>query len=151
MNILIIRLASLLSSGLIAGILFGIWVGYNPKNLSAQTYVEQQQSVIKAMNTFMPLMGLVTIAITLTAAFMQKEKLSNFTTLLFAAGLLILSGLLTRFGNQPINSVMLTWDKLDPPANWVELRDRWWNLHTIRMLSAFIAFCLISCSSIRKV
>jgi hypothetical protein len=59
-------------AGLVAGTLFGIWIGYNPQNLSAQTYIEQQQSVIKALNTLMPLLGLIAIILTVISAFMQR-------------------------------------------------------------------------------
>ena len=64
MTILIIRFLNLLMAGLIAGTLFGIWIGFNPQSLSAPTYVEHQQSVIKALNTLMPLLGLITIILT---------------------------------------------------------------------------------------
>lgn len=57
----IIRFLNLIMAGVLAGILLGIWIGYNPKNLSVQTYIEQQQSVIKALNTLMPFFGLFTL------------------------------------------------------------------------------------------
>ena len=107
----IIRFLNLIMAGVLAGILLGIWIGYNPKNLSVQTYIEQQQSVIKALNTLMPLFGLFTIIITFIAAFIQKQNLPVFVTLLIAAVLLIISGLVTKFGNQPINSIVITWNK----------------------------------------
>lgn len=146
----IIRFLNILMAGLIAGTLFGIWVGYNPKNLSAQTYVEHQQSVIKALNTLMPLLGLITIILTLTSAFLQKNNRTVFFTLLIAAILLIISGLVTRLGNQPINSIVMTWNKSDISNNWEELRDKWWSLHTIRALAALAAFCLIALSGMRR-
>lgn len=150
MNIQFFRLIILILSGLIAGTLFGIWAGYNPKGLSVQTYVEQQQGVIRALNTLMPLMGLITILITVAVAFMLKEHQATFVILLLAAGLLIVSGLITKLGNQPINAIVITWEKSNAPTNWTELRDRWWSLHTIRMLTAVMAFGLIAWSSIRK-
>ena len=52
MTILIIRFLNILMAGLIAGILFEIWIGYNPQSLSAPTYVEHQQSVIKSLNGY---------------------------------------------------------------------------------------------------
>ena len=137
-------------AGLIAGILFGIWVGYNPKTLSVPTYIEQQQSVIKSLNTLMPLVGLITIILTIIAAFLQKKNQAVFITLLIAAVLLIISGLVTRFGNQPINSIVITWNKTDIPNNWEGLRDKWWTFHTIRTGASFLAFCLIVWASMRK-
>jgi hypothetical protein len=137
-------------AGLIAGILFGIWIGYNPQNFSAQTYVELQQSAIKALNTLMPLLGLITILLTVISAFIQKDNKTIFIALLIAAAFLIVSGLVTRFGNQPINSIVMTWNKADVPGNWTELRDKWWSLHKIRAVTAVLAFCIIIWTNIRK-
>lgn len=91
MTTLIIRFLNVIMAGLMAGTLFGIWIGYNPKNLSVLAYIEQQQSVIKALNTLMPLLGLITIILTMMAAFGQKQNQAIFVTLLVAAALLIVS------------------------------------------------------------
>src|SRR5687768_15388719 len=121
-----IRMVNVILAGLVAGIIFGVWIGFNPQNLSAPTYVEQQQNAIKALNTLMPLLGLVTIIITVTSAFLQRHDKTVFIVLLMAAIFLIVSGLVTRFGNQPINSIVMTWSKDNVPDNWTELRDKWW-------------------------
>ena len=150
MTILIIRFLNILMAGLIAGTIFGIWIGYNPQNLSAPTYVEHQQSVIKALNTLMPILGLITIVLTVISAFMQKDNKIIFISLLVAAVLLIISGLVTRFGNQPINAIVMTWNKADVPSNWTELRDKWWSWHIIRAVTTIVAFCLIVWTSMQK-
>lgn len=146
MTTLIIRFLDIIMAGLIAGILFGIWLGYNPRNLSATTYLEQQQSAIKALNTLMPLLGLITIVLTLISAFLRKENKPVFILLLIAAIFLVISGLVTRLGNQPVNTIVMTWNKAAIPNNWTELRDKWWSLHKIRAVAALLAFCLIICT-----
>jgi Domain of unknown function (DUF1772) len=150
MTTLIARFLNLLMAGLIAGTLFGIWIGYNPENLSAQTYIEQQQNVIRALNVLMPILGLITIVLSIVAAILQRHNRPVFVTLIIAAVLLIVSGLITKFGNQPINSIVMTWNKTDAPGNWTELRDKWWSFHKERTLTAFLAFCLIIWSGFRK-
>jgi uncharacterized membrane protein len=150
MTTLIIRYLNIIMAGLLAGIILGVWLGYNPKTLSISTYVEQQQSVIKALNTLMPLLGLLTTILTLTSGFLQKNNKVIFITLLIAALFLIISGLVTRLGNQPINSIVMTWNKENVPADWTELRDKWWSFHIIRTLTALVAFCLIVWTSVRK-
>lgn len=150
MTTLIVKFLNILMAGLVAGTIFGIWIGYNPENLSPQAYVELQQNTIGLLNTLMPVLGLITIILTVTAAFLQKQHQPVFITLLIAAGFLITSGLITKFGNQPINSIVMTWNRMDVPANWMELRDKWWTLHSIRTLTAVIAFCLIIGSNMRK-
>lgn len=145
-----VRFFNIIVVALVAGTIFGIWIGYNPKNLSAPTYIEQQQNAINALNTLMPLLGLIAILLTLTSAFLQKKDKNTFIFLLTASVLLILSGLTTRFGNQPINSIVMTWDMNSPPGNWMELRDKWWTYHIIRSLTAITGLCLIVWSSMKK-
>ena len=137
-------------AALVVGSIFGIWIGYNPKDLSAATYIEQQQSVINALNTLMPILGLITILLTLTSAFLQKKEKTIFITLLIATVFLIISGLTTKFGNQPINSIVIAWDMNSPPPNWEELREKWWTFHKIRTAAGFAGLCLIIWTQMKK-
>ena len=146
----IIRFCNIIMAALVTGTIFGIWIGYNPKDLSASTFIEQQQNAILALNTLMPILGLITILLTLTSAFLQRKDKVAFLVLLVASAFLIVSGLTTRFGNQPINSIVMTWDMNNPPNNWTELRNQWWIFHELRTLSAFIGLCLIVWTSIKK-
>jgi len=146
----IVLFLDILITGLISGIIFGIWIGYNPQDLSAQTYVEQQQNVIRALNTLMPVLGLIAIILTVTSAIFQKLNKPVFIILLIASGLLIISGIVTRFGNQPINAVVMTWNLNEIPENWTVLRDKWWTFHIIRTISSLIAFSLITSTVIRN-
>jgi hypothetical protein len=69
----ILRFISIIITGLIAGTLVGIWLGYNPITFSFSTYLEYQQGAIKALNTIMPLLGLIAIILTFVSAFLQKD------------------------------------------------------------------------------
>ena len=146
----IIRFCNIVMVALVTGIIFGIWIGYNPKDLSASTFIEQQQNAILALNTLMPILGLITILLTLTSAFLQRKDKIAFSALVVASVFLIVSGLTTKFGNQPINSIVMTWDMNTPPNNWTELRNQWWIFHELRTLFAFIGLCLIVWTSIKK-
>lgn len=146
----IIRFCNIVMVALVTGTIFGIWIGYNPKDLSAPTFIEQQQNAILALNTLMPILGLITILLTLTSAFLQRKDKITFSVLVVASVFLIVSGLTTKFGNQPINSIVMTWDMNTPPNNWTELRNQWWIFHELRTLSAFIGLCLIVWTSIKK-
>jgi hypothetical protein len=150
MKIAIIRVLNVVVVGLVAGSIFGILLGYNPHELSAATYIEQQQSIITALNTLMPILGLVAILLTLTSAFLQKNDKNVFICMLVATAFLVISGLTTRFGNQPINGIVLTWDMNTPPSNWMALRDKWWSFHIFRTITALIAFSLVAWASVNK-
>jgi hypothetical protein len=123
----IIQFSNIVLTGLIAGVIFGIWIGYNPRDLSAVTYVEQQQNAIHAPNVLMPILGLISILLTLVNALMRKREKSKRYLLIMAAILLIAGGLITRFGNQPINAIVISWNAETIPDTWTALRDKWWS------------------------
>ncbi len=117
MTLSFVRLANIIFAALIAGGMFVIWAGYDPATLSPSTYVEQQQNAIRALNVVMPVLGAIAIALTLISALLQRKDRTVFVLLVVAAAFLIISGVVTRFGNQPINALVMTWDIARPPAN----------------------------------
>jgi len=139
----IIQFSDILLTGLIAGVIFGIWLGYNPEDLSAVTYVEQQQNVIQSLNVLMPILGLFSIILTIVYAVISKREKRKRNLLTLAVGFLIISGLITRFGNQPINAIVMTWNLDAIPDTWTALRDKWWSFHIMRTISTIAGFAII--------
>ena len=137
----IIRFIGLLLMSLLVGTMFGIWLGFNPSGFTAATYVEQQQHAIRALNTVLPALGAVCILLTAMWAALTKIDLARYL-LIVAIGFLVVSGLITRFATQPINSVVMTWSAQAPAANWMELRDTWWYWHILRTLAGICALSL---------
>jgi uncharacterized membrane protein len=138
----IIRFIDLLLVGLLVGTMFGIWIGYSPAGLTAATYVEQQQHTIRALNTLMPLLGAVCIVLTMALMLTKGNRRTRY--LLGASVLcLLIAGVVTRFANQPINSLVMTWNAQAPPANWTEFRDQWWQWHIVRTVAGIAALCLL--------
>ena len=148
MTVAIVRLASIVFAALVAGGMFVIWAGYDPAALSPSTYVEQQQNAIRALNVIMPVLGGIAVLLTLISAFLQKSDRTAFILLIVAAAFLIVCGLVTRLGNQPINAIVMTWDMARPPAIWTELRDQWWGFHKLRTISGLIALVLVAWASV---
>jgi len=143
MTLHMVRFVNTFMAALVMGIVFGVWAGFNPHNLSAVVYVEQQQNSIRNLNVLMPVLGLITIIITLLAAFLQRAQKRIMLSLVIAAFFFIATGLITRFGNQVINSEMITWNSLNPPADWQTIRDRWWQLHCYRTMTALIGMLVL--------
>jgi uncharacterized membrane protein len=138
-----LRFGLLLLLSLLAGTMFGIYAGFNPAPLSSMAFVEQQQNAIRGLNVLLPSMGAACIAITLILAALTKGDARPRYLLAIAAVLLIAAGLITRFGNQPINAIVMTWVPEAPAANWEQLRDDWWRLHIIRTSSAIVALVFV--------
>ena len=143
MSATIIRFVDLLLVALLVGTIFGIWIGFNPAGLSPATYVEQQQHAIRALNTFMPLLGALCIVLTIALAVLTKKDRRTRYLLIATALCLLLAAVVTRFANQPINSIVMTWTPQAPPANWMELRDQWWQWHIVRTVAGIAALCLL--------
>lgn len=137
-----IRFVSLLLTSLLVGTMFGIWLGFNPAALTASTYVEMQQNAIRALNISLPVLGLACILLTAALAVLTKSDKRGRFLLVASAICLVTAGLITRFGNQPINAVVMTWSPHAPAGNWMELRDTWWSWHILRTMAGVGALAL---------
>lgn len=128
---------------LMAGTVFGIWLGYNPAEYSSSTFVEQQQAAIRALNVTLPVLGAIAILLTIISAYLARASSNTLYLLLTTILFLLVAALVTRFGNQPINAIVITWSIQAPPENWTTLRDSWWQWHIIRTLAMIAALSLI--------
>jgi len=150
MTALIIDFADLLLAGLLTGAIFGAALIMSPAGLDATTYVIAQQNGIRALNSIMPLLGAATIILTLVAAFIASGDPARTNLLFAAAAGLIVVGLVTRFLNQPINAIVMTWNANSPPADWTALRDAWWRWHLVRLALALAALSLVIAAALRR-
>ena len=146
----IIRFIDLLLVALVAGTTFGIWVGYDPAGLSAATYLEQQQHAIRALNSLMPALGAICVVLTLALAVMAKRSPGARYLTVAALLCLVAAGVVTRFGNQPINVQVMTWTAQTLPPNWMQFRDWWWQWHVIRTVAAVSALCLLIMATLTR-
>lgn len=137
-----IRFISLLLTSLLVGTMFGIWLGFNPAALTATAYVEMQQNAIRALNVSLPVLGFVCIFLTAALAVLTKHNKRTRYLLVAVIICLVAAGLITRFANQPINAVVITWSPQAPAANWTELRDTWWYWHVLRTIAGVAALAL---------
>ncbi len=138
----IFRFSLLVLLAVLVGTMFGIWVGFNPASLSASAYVEQQQNAIRSLNTLLPAMGAICILLTISLAVLSKDNPRSRYMLFGAAALMLVAAVVTRFGNQPINAIVILWSPQSPAANWVELRDQWWQWHVVRSVAGIGALAL---------
>jgi uncharacterized membrane protein len=138
-----LRFCQLLLIALLVGTMFGIWVGANPEALSAAAYVEQQQNAIRALNTLLPVMGGGAIVLTIALAMTAKQDLRARALLVLAVLLLAAAGLITRFANQPLNAIVMTWNPQALPPEWTLVRDTWWFWHILRTVSGIAALALV--------
>ena len=143
MTTTILRFVLLVLLAMLVGTMFGILVGYNPASLSPTAYVEQHQNAVRALNTLLPVMGASCIALILVLAAASRDSHLARYVLVAAALLMLVAALVTRFANQPINAVVMTWSPQAPPVDWVRLRDEWWDWHIVRTAAAIAAYVLV--------
>jgi len=146
----IIRFLNIILAALLAGTSFGIWIGFNPMNLSPSTYIEQQQNMLQSLRTLMVSLIVFATIITILSAYLQKHDNSTFIFLILAAVFFIACALITLFGNKPIDDIVIIWTKDAIPNNWTELRDNWWSFHLLRTIAEIIALLLVTWTSIIK-
>jgi archaellum biogenesis protein FlaJ (TadC family) len=147
----IVRFLNIIVVALLAGVSFGIWIGFNPTSLSASAYIEQQQNMLHSLRSLLVSLVVIATLITILSAYLQKNSRTAFISLLIAAILLIACILITRFGNKPIDDLVIYWTNETIPDNWTELRDKWWSFHIIRTIAEILALFLITWTSINKV
>jgi hypothetical protein len=133
---------ALLVLSLVVGAMFGVWRGFNPASFSPATFVEVQQGAIRGLNVLLPAMGAISIVTVLLLAFFGRGRPIVLSLYLAAAAAMIVAGLVTRFGNQPINAMVMSWSTL-PPAGWETLRDSWWSWHLVRLAAGIVAELLL--------
>jgi uncharacterized membrane protein len=150
MFIAILDFANMLLAALLVGAIFGIWLILNPVGVDASSYVVLQQQAIRAVNKVMPALGAATILLTLGAAVFGRNDSTRFRLLLATVICFVVVGLVTRFLNQPINAIVMTWKKESPPADWTVLRDQWWRWHLVRLGTSVTGLCLLIVSLLKR-
>jgi hypothetical protein len=71
--------------------------------------------------------------LTMVSAFLARRDRPALFYLLLASALCLTGVLLTIFGNIPILNQIATWNFGSPPADWKELADKWWWIHSVRI------------------
>ena len=146
----IIDFANLLFAALVVGAMFGVWLVFNPAGLDASFYIALHQQGIRALNKRMPALGAATILLTIAAAALGRANIMRFRLLVAAVVCFLATGLITRFLNQPINAIMISCSASSPPSNWIELRDKWWQWHLIRLATGLVGLSLLIAATLRR-
>lgn len=143
------RFFQLLLGAFVVGTMFAVWVGYDPRGFSYATYVEQHQNAVRGLNVLIPALALITILLTLYTAYLQRAWRGQMLLLLLATVFLVVAGLATRLGCQPINAIVDTWSPNAIQSDWEVMRAEWWHYHVVRTVSGTIGYALVVFSVVR--
>lgn len=141
---LAVHFLALLLTGLVAGAVFAVWQGYDPRGLDAAAFVAVHQGAVRGLNVLMPVLGLGSLVfIAISAWSVRKERLT-LGLLVLALLCLAAAGIITPVYNQPINAEVMGWTPARVPQNWTALRETWWTWHVVRTVLALAGFTLVT-------
>lgn len=129
----IVHFAAICASGIITGGQYVVSFDYSTAGMTASFYTEKMQYAIHHIGT--PLFGML-IATTLlnfaSALLYRKDRRTCY--ILVASGVcFLIGGLITKFGNIPLLDLIDTWSVSSPPANWLEIAQKWYFFHSVRI------------------
>ncbi len=142
------RVAALFCSGLMAGLLFGDWLGpsFARSAMSESNFIQFQQIVhINYLLTLPALSTLALLAPILWLMILRRQRHRGEFKLILVATLAILIGYTITFVfNVPVNDQLETWNAASPPANAREIWSRWENAHVVRTIFWMLGFLIES-------
>ena len=146
-----VRFANLVLAGLLAGNEFGTKVAMHPalEELSTPERIRAEQAVTRRYGAIMPLWMLSTVGSSVAALALSRGSRGFLPTL---AGTACFVGMLlsTLLGNVPINRRTLEIDPDEDEEEFVELRERWDRLHTLRVVLTVAGFGLLIAGAPRE-
>ena len=123
---------------------------YGTTGLTASFYTEKMQYAIHHIGT--PLFGMLIAAtlLNLLAAFLYRNDRRTFLILAGAGLCFLVGGLITKFGNIPLLDAIDTWSVSAPPSNWLEVAERWYLFHSVRIAVDLVGFFLAVLSTFTR-
>ena len=134
----IIRVVAVLCSGLMAGLLFGDWLGpsFARAAMNASSFIQFQQIV--HINYLRTLPALSTIAVAAPILWLiilrTRSDSAEFKILLSATVAIAVGYTITFVFNVPVNNQLETWDFAAPPADAREIWSHWEKAHVVRTI-----------------
>ena len=145
-----IDFADVLLAALLVGAMFGVWLMLNPARRAAGLYITLHQQGIRTLNTALPAFGAANILLSIAAAVLARGENARFPLLVATTLCFMAAAVITRFRNQQINATVSTWRSDAPPANWIDVTDKWLRWHVIRLLVGLGGLSLLVGAMLRR-
>lgn len=130
-----LKVAHLFAFSLLTGFLAVVQWSLVPaqNRLDAAGYATLEKGMNDVLELLTPLLMITSLAAALVVLYLAWQRKPLIRMLYGLAGLCLVAMIVsTLLINAPINSTIDGWDAAAPPANWMELRDRWEFGHAIR-------------------
>jgi uncharacterized membrane protein len=145
----LVQALALLSSGLLAGVFYYGTFTVVPAfyDVPIDVHLKYRVALMSHNAVYVQLLTVIAILVPVWLAFVNKKSRLIRNYALLAALTALISILITRFGNVPVNQLMTAWEKSKAPANWREILDRWNLFNGIRTVFALASFLLVIIAS----
>ena len=131
-------------AGLMAGLLFGDWLGpaFARAAMSDASFIQFQQIVhLNYLRTLPALSTLALLAPIVWLILLRNRRSSREFKVVFGATVLIAIGFTITFVfNVPVNDQLETWNPAAPPANAREVWALWEKAHVVRTIFWMLGF-----------
>ena len=142
----IVQIIALLCSGLMAGLLFGDWLGpsFARARMSASSFIEFQQIVHYNYLVTLPALSFLAVIapVVWLVLWRSRRRAPEFWILLVATVLIIIGQAITFLVNVPVNDVLETWNPAAPPSDARQVWARWETAHVVRTVVWVAGFLL---------
>lgn len=140
------QVIAILCSGLMAGLLFGDWLGtsFARARMSDASFIELQQIVHVNYLRTLPALSSAAVLAPIVWLFMWRSRRgrAEFGLLLAATIALVIGQAITFLINVPINDQLEGWSAANPPSNARQIWSRWETAHIVRTLFWVAGFLL---------
>ena len=132
------RVVAVFCSGMMAGLLFGDWLGpsFARSAMSESSFIQFQQIV--HLNYLRTLPALSTLALAAPIVWLvllrRRRASAEFKVVLGATVALAIGFTITFVFNVPVNDQLETWNFAAPPSNAREIWSQWEKAHVIRTI-----------------
>ena len=140
------RAIAVMSSGLMAGLLFGDWLGpsFARSAMNESSFIQFQQIVHLNYLRTLPALSTLALATPVLWLIMLRNHRRNaeFKLLVGATVAIALGSMITLIFNVPINDQLETWSFATPPADAREIWNGWEKAHIVRTVFWVAGFVL---------
>jgi uncharacterized membrane protein len=142
----VVSAVALLCSGLMAGLLFGDWLGpsFARAAMSASSFIQFQQIVhINYLRT-LPALSTIALAAPILWLIMLRARRTTveFRILLGATIAIAIGYTITFVFNVPVNNQLETWNAATPPPEARQIWSQWEKAHVVRTIFWVLGFFL---------
>ncbi len=142
----VLRVAAVLFAGMMAGLLFGDWLGpsFARSQMPPSAFVQFQQIIHYNYLKVLPAFSSAALLTPILWAFLirRRRNEAEFKILLVAIVAIAVGFTITFMYNVPVNDLLETWNYNSPPANARELWQPWESAHAVRTVFWIAGFLL---------